>query len=171
MRDLKSLCTGRGASRRRPLHFLLLSRAAPRRRGSALAEPRQHVLPARPEAVLEGAIWALPLPVPARAGPLSPLLSLFSWPELESGQNELLSGQNGPQLGKMFEKWAKLANNLEVGKKFIHDRCSVLLSDHCSFHSIALVHSSLCFHHACPWTQTTTDTLINSLHHRVRKAC
>ena len=31
----------------------------------------------------------------------------FSWPKLESGQNELLSGQNGPQLGKMFEKWAK----------------------------------------------------------------
>ena len=32
----------------------------------------------------------------------------FSWPELESGQNELLSGQPGPQLGKMFEKWTKL---------------------------------------------------------------
>ena len=32
----------------------------------------------------------------------------FSWPEVESGQNELLSGQNGPLLGKMFEKWAKL---------------------------------------------------------------
>ena len=31
----------------------------------------------------------------------------ISWPELESGQNELLSGLNGPQLGKMFEKWAK----------------------------------------------------------------
>ena len=103
-----------------------------------------------------------PLPTPKHS---------LSWPEVESGQNKLLSGQNGPQLGKMFEKWAKLANNLEVGKKFIHDRCSVLLSDHCSFHSIALVHSSLCFHHACPWTQTTTDTLINSLHHRVRKAC
>ena len=26
---------------------------------------------------------------------------------LESGQNQLLSGQNGSQLGKMFEKWAK----------------------------------------------------------------
>ena len=34
----------------------------------------------------------------------------FSWPELESGQNELQSGQYGPQLGKMFEKW-------QVGKK------------------------------------------------------
>ena len=32
----------------------------------------------------------------------------FSWPELESGQNEQQSGQFGPQLGKMFEKWAKL---------------------------------------------------------------
>ena len=32
----------------------------------------------------------------------------FSWPEFESGQNdELLSGQNGPHLGKMFERWAK----------------------------------------------------------------
>ena len=33
----------------------------------------------------------------------------FSWPELESGQNEQLSGQFGPQLGKMFEKKAKLS--------------------------------------------------------------
>ena len=32
----------------------------------------------------------------------------FSWPDFESGQNELLSGQNRPHLGKMFEKWAKL---------------------------------------------------------------
>ena len=32
----------------------------------------------------------------------------ISWPELESEQNELRSGQNGPQLGKMLEKWAKL---------------------------------------------------------------
>ena len=32
----------------------------------------------------------------------------FSWPELEIGQNELLSGQFRPKLGKMFEKWAKL---------------------------------------------------------------
>ena len=31
----------------------------------------------------------------------------FSWPELEGGQNELLSRQFGPQLGKMFEMWAK----------------------------------------------------------------
>ena len=29
----------------------------------------------------------------------------FFWPDIESGQNELTSGQNGPQLGKMFEKW------------------------------------------------------------------
>ena len=32
----------------------------------------------------------------------------FSWPDFESGQNELLSGQIGPYLGKMFEKWTKL---------------------------------------------------------------
>ena len=36
----------------------------------------------------------------------------FCWPELESGKNELQSGQFGPQLrgqlGKMFEKWTKL---------------------------------------------------------------
>ena len=32
----------------------------------------------------------------------------FFWLEVESVQNELQSGQNGPQLGKMFEKWAKL---------------------------------------------------------------
>ena len=32
----------------------------------------------------------------------------FSWPQLESGQNELQSGPFGPQLGKMFEKWAEL---------------------------------------------------------------
>ena len=31
----------------------------------------------------------------------------FSWPELENGQNKPPSGQFGPQLGKMFEKWAK----------------------------------------------------------------
>ena len=31
----------------------------------------------------------------------------FFWPVLESGQNELLSGQNCPQLCKLFEKWAK----------------------------------------------------------------
>ena len=31
----------------------------------------------------------------------------FSWPKLESGQSKLQPGQNGPQLGKMFEKWAK----------------------------------------------------------------
>ena len=33
---------------------------------------------------------------------------LVSWPELKSGQNELPSGKFGPQLGKSFEKWAKL---------------------------------------------------------------
>ena len=32
----------------------------------------------------------------------------FPWPELECGQNELLPGQFGPQLSKIFEKWAKL---------------------------------------------------------------
>ena len=32
----------------------------------------------------------------------------LSWPEVESGQNELLSEQNGPQMGKMFKSWAKL---------------------------------------------------------------
>ena len=34
--------------------------------------------------------------------------NLFSCPELESGQNELLSGSTAPQLGKMFEKWTTL---------------------------------------------------------------
>ena len=38
----------------------------------------------------------------------------LSWPDFESGQNELLSGQNGPHLGKMFEKWAK---RLRSGQK------------------------------------------------------
>ena len=33
----------------------------------------------------------------------------FSWPELESGQNEIQSGQSGPQLGNMFEKWTKFS--------------------------------------------------------------
>ena len=32
----------------------------------------------------------------------------FSWPELESGQNELQSGQPGPQQDKMFEKWTRI---------------------------------------------------------------
>ena len=31
-----------------------------------------------------------------------------SWPDFESGQNEVQSAQLGPQLGTMFEKWAKL---------------------------------------------------------------
>ena len=39
----------------------------------------------------------------------------FPLPELESGQNELPSGQPGPQLGKMFEKKDKTFR--EVGKK------------------------------------------------------
>ena len=30
------------------------------------------------------------------------------WPEFEIVQNELPSGQFGPKLGKIFEKWAKL---------------------------------------------------------------
>ena len=38
-----------------------------------------------------------PIPVPP-----------FSWPELESGQNELQPGQQGPQQGNMFEKRTKL---------------------------------------------------------------
>ena len=41
---------------------------------------------------------------PVKPSPKHP----FSWPELECGQNELSSGQFGPQLGKMFEKWAIL---------------------------------------------------------------
>ena len=45
----------------------------------------------------------------------------LSWPKLESGQSELPSGQNGPQLGKMFEKWAKLSRSGQKKKKFI--RC------------------------------------------------
>ena len=35
----------------------------------------------------------------------------FSWPELESGQNKLQSGHFGPQLGKMFEKWANFSRS------------------------------------------------------------
>ena len=44
----------------------------------------------------------------------------FSWPELESGQNELQSGQFGPQLGKMFEKWENFSRSGQ--KKIIHVR-------------------------------------------------
>ena len=51
----------------------------------------------------------------------------FSWPELESGPIKLKSGQNGPQLGKMFEKWAKLF--MKWAKKFIHIYCQFLLSE------------------------------------------
>ena len=40
--------------------------------------------------------------------PAPPQNTPFFWPDFESGQNELLSGQNGPHLGKIFEKWAKL---------------------------------------------------------------
>ena len=36
----------------------------------------------------------------------------------ESGQNGLQAGQNGPQLDKMFEKWAKLSGSGQ--KSFIH---------------------------------------------------
>ena len=46
---------------------------------------------------------------------------LFSWPEVESGQNKLLSGQNGSHLGKMFEKWAN------VGKKIIHQDNNIVV--------------------------------------------
>ena len=35
----------------------------------------------------------------------------FSWPDFESGQNKLQSGQNGPQLGKMFEKWQNFSRS------------------------------------------------------------
>ena len=49
------------------LHFQRRSRAALLRRGSAGAGPRQHVLPARPGAVLVGDALARPLSVPARA--------------------------------------------------------------------------------------------------------
>ena len=38
----------------------------------------------------------------------------FSWPELESWQNELQSGKFGPQLGKMFEKCAKTFDSFEL---------------------------------------------------------
>ena len=42
----------------------------------------------------------------------------FSWPELESGQNELLSGQFWPHPGKIFEKWEKISRIRR--KKIIH---------------------------------------------------
>ena len=42
----------------------------------------------------------------------------LSWPELESGKNELPSGQPGPHLGKMFKKWTKLFK--KWAKKKIH---------------------------------------------------
>ena len=46
---------------------------------------------------------------------------LFSWPELESGQNELQSEQNGPQPGKMSKMSERRAKFfLEVGKKIVH---------------------------------------------------
>ena len=41
----------------------------------------------------------------------------LSWPDFESEQTELLSGQNGPHLGKMFEKWQNcLKSGQTVGK-------------------------------------------------------
>ena len=43
----------------------------------------------------------------------------ISWPELESGQNELQSGQFGHQLGKMFEKWQIFSRSGQ--KNFIHE--------------------------------------------------
>ena len=42
----------------------------------------------------------------------------FCWPEVESGQKELPSGQNDPQLGKMFEKWENFSRSGQ--KKNIH---------------------------------------------------
>ena len=45
--------------------------------------------------------------VQTRNSPNPPQKQPFSWPDFESGHNELLSGQNGPHLGKRFEKWAK----------------------------------------------------------------
>ena len=45
-----------------------------------------------------------------------------SEPELESGQNELQSGQPGPLLGKMFEKWTSRSGQK---KNIIHThKCS-----------------------------------------------
>ena len=40
-------------------------------------------------------------------------------PELESGQNELQSGQFGPQLGKMFEKWENFSRSGQKKKFYI----------------------------------------------------
>ena len=52
---------------------------------------------------LSGIYTCTKLPQLSKPTPKHP----FSWLELESGQNELQSGQFGPQLGKMFEKWQK----------------------------------------------------------------
>ena len=41
-----------------------------------------------------------------------PKTPLFQVPELESGRNELPSGQPGPQLGNIFEKWTKPAKKI-----------------------------------------------------------
>ena len=46
--------------------------------------------------------------------PPSPPKNPFSWPELESGQNEMSSGQFRPQLGKISEMWAKKNFILEL---------------------------------------------------------
>ena len=43
----------------------------------------------------------------------------FSWPELESGQNELQSGQPGPHLGNMFKKWTKVGKNIFLLKNAV----------------------------------------------------
>ena len=50
--------------------------------------------------------------------PNPPQITPCPVPELESRQNELPSGQNGPQLGKMYEKWAKFSRSGQ--KLFIH---------------------------------------------------
>ena len=46
--------------------------------------------------------------VPTQNTPKPTPKHLFSLPDFESGKNDLLSGQNGPHLGEMCEKWAKL---------------------------------------------------------------
>ena len=58
-----------------------------------------------------GFVWTKNTPNPTPKHP-------FSWPELKSGRNELLSGQPGPQLGNMFKKqtrlfwkWPKILNS------------------------------------------------------------
>ena len=50
--------------------------------------------------------------------PKPPKKHPFSWPK--SGQNEIQSGQNGPQQSKFFEKWAKLFRSGHSEITFIH---------------------------------------------------